>query len=252
MFTLTEKVLSSGFKLDVIDIKSIDGELELGLNRHLVSICEGNSESELRLIKLRLKNFLSEKSLNTKMGAIAELIIHLYLMNKGYKQEFLFFNLEEGSIKKGFDGFFSKSSETYIMESKSGSVLSESADHKSKLKIAYSDLDGYVSGKSKKSTNNPWKNAYNHASHIDVGTKDSIRKKIKELQDMFDLGQFSKIGDFNIIPCSTIYLDGAWDSSLSDDVLSNSNFILDFDGKTVKAICVTKSSMNIFMNYLEK
>ncbi|MFY2508239.1 hypothetical protein ACN3E9_08105 [Vibrio pectenicida] len=111
------------------------------------------------------------------MGAISEFFVHLYLQESGYKQEFLFFNLEEGSIKKGFDGFFSKNSDTFLLESKSGSIKSKKISHKDKLKSAYSDLENYVSGKSEKGKNNPWKNAYNHASHIDVGTEKSIRKK---------------------------------------------------------------------------
>ncbi|ETD37974.1 hypothetical protein U724_18565 [Pseudomonas chlororaphis subsp. aurantiaca PB-St2] len=186
------------------------------------------------------------------MGAAAELFAHLYLRMSGYKQEFLFFNLEEGSIKKGFDGFFSKDSDTYLLESKSGSISSKKISHKEKLKHAYSDLEKYVSGKSDKGKNNPWKNAYNHASHVDVGTEKSIRKKIKTLQDMFDLGNFNKITEFNIITCSTIFLSGVWDPKASTEILNDNSFILSFDGKTIKAMCVTKSSLDSFIKYLEK
>lgn len=246
------KTLSPQCELHVIDIPTIDGNLEKLLDKFLVAICEGDSDSELSLVKLRLRNFFEDKRKNTKMGAIAEFFVHLYLQENGYKQEFLFFNLEEGSIKKGFDGFFSKDSNTFLLESKSGSIKSKKISHKDKLKSAYSDLEKYVSGKSEKGKNNPWKNAYNHASHVDVGTEKSIRKKIKKLQDNFDLGDYSNIKDFNIIPCSTIFLDGAWDNGMTSEILVDYEFISKFSGNTVKAVCVTKESIEIFFDYLGK
>ncbi|HIF9313232.1 TPA: hypothetical protein ACX6Q1_001519 [Photobacterium damselae] len=246
------KYLSPRCELHVIDISTIDGNLAKLLDRFLVSICEGDSDSELSLVKLRLRKFFEDKRQTTKMGAVAEFFVHLYLKQSGYKQEFLFFNLEESSIKKGFDGFFSKNTDTFILESKSGSIESKSISHKEKLKIAYSDLDKYVSGKSDKGKNNPWKNAYNHASHIDVGTEKTIRKQIKALQDNFDLGCYSKIEDFNIIPCSTIFLDGCWSYGMSSEILLDYEFISTFSGNTVKAICITKESMEVFFNYLGK
>jgi hypothetical protein len=252
MLPVEIKLISPKHELHVINIESLTAQTRKYLDTFLVSICEGSSESELDLVKLRLKKFLADKDDNTRMGATAELFAHLYLRTAGYKQEFLFFNLEEGSIKKGFDGFFSKNLETYLLESKSGSITTKKISHKDKLKHAYSDLEKYVAGKSEKGKNNPWKNAYNHASHIDVGTEKSIRKKIKILQDMFDKGTFTKINEFNIITCSTIFLSGSWDAKASSEVLNDNNFVLEFDGKTTKAMCLTKSSLNSFIAYLEK
>lgn len=246
------KAISPTHELHVIDIESLTIQTRKYLDDFLVSICEGSSDSELELVKLRLSNFLADKDERTRMGATAELFAHLYLRATGYKQEFLFFNLEEGSIKKGFDGFFSKNSQTFLLESKSGSITTKKISHKDKLKNAYSDLEKYVAGKSEKGKNNPWKNAYNHASHIDVGTETSIRKKIKALQDMFDRGTFSKINEFNIITCSTIFLSGTWDATASSDISIDNNFVLEFEGKTTKAMCLTKTSLNSFIAYLEE
>ncbi|HDS0930915.1 TPA: hypothetical protein QDZ23_005677 [Pseudomonas putida] len=252
MLPVEIKPISPQHELHVIDIKLLDAKITKYLDEFLVSICEGSSDSELELVKIRLKQFLADKDENTRMGATAELFAHLYLRTVGYKQEFLFFNLEEGSIKKGFDGFFSKNSETYLLESKSGSINTKQISHKDKLKHAYSDLAKYVSGKSDKGKNNPWKNAYNHASHADVGTEKSIRKKIKALQDMFDKGTFNKINEFNIITCSTIFLNNSWEAKISHEILSDNSFVLKFDGKTTKAMCLTKSSLSSFIQYLEK
>lgn len=250
MLIAETKHLTDNLELHVIDIEKMYPELEKLLDEFLVSICEGDSESELGLVKLRFKKFLETKSKNTLMGAIAEFFVHLYLRTCGYKQEFLFFNLEEGSIKKGFDGYFSKDNETYIVESKSGAVSTLGIKHEDKLKEAYNDIDKYVAGKNTKGKNNPWKNAYNHASHIDVGTTKTIRKKIKELSDSYDLGIYKKIDNFNVVPCSTIYLENNWDTTLSKNVLNDCEFIKEFRGKSIKAICITKKSFEVIDSYL--
>lgn len=72
------------------------------------------------------------------------------------------------------------------------------------------------------------------------------------MQDNFDLGDYSNIDDFNIIPCSTIFLDGSWDNGMTSEILTDYEFISKFSGNTVKAICVAKESIEIFFNYLDK
>lgn len=252
MLPSTVKVLSDRFELHVIEIKELDKTIENLIDNFLVSICEGNSNSQLCDVKDSLKKFLETKSEDTRMGAIAELFIHLYLRANNYKQEFLFRNLEEGSIKKGFDGYFSKDSETFIVESKSGTVTTKGIKHKSKLNEAYNDLNGYITGTSKKSTNNPWRNAYNHASHCDVGTLKSIRDQLKLLSDLFEKCTYKDTNEFNIIPCSTIFLDDNWSHIFSNDILTENDFITKFNGKSVKAICITKKSIDMFNHYLSK
>lgn len=101
MLPVEIKLISSTHELHVINIESLDTKTTKYLDDFLVSICEGSSDSELDLVKIRLRKFLEDKDTNTRMGAAAELFAHLYLRMIGYKQEFLFFNLEEGSIKKG-------------------------------------------------------------------------------------------------------------------------------------------------------
>ncbi|TKF32243.1 hypothetical protein [Enterovibrio norvegicus] len=242
--------VSNSTELHVIDIENIDRNLENSINELLVSICEGDSLSELPNVKTRLLDYLSTKSEYTQQGSIAEFFVHLYMNLSGFKQEFLYFNLEEGSIKKGFDGFFTKNNESYLLESKSGSIKSIGCSHKSKLTEAYTDLKTYVSGQNKKGKNNPWRNAYNHASHCDVGTTRSIRKKIKDLSDMFDKKDFKDISEFHIVPCSTIFLDGTWDIKSSSEIMCNYDFLNNFSGKSITAISVSKRSIDTFFDYL--
>ncbi|MDC4492961.1 hypothetical protein OHV49_07550, partial [Acinetobacter baumannii] len=117
--------LTNELTLHVIHLKDYDQNFIENLDEKLVKICEGDSDSSIDLVKIRLKQFLTGKDIRQKQGSIAELFVHLYLNNNGYKPEFLFYNLEESSIKKGFDGFYSKDDNTYIVESKSGSSSSQ-------------------------------------------------------------------------------------------------------------------------------
>ncbi|HFG2236549.1 TPA: hypothetical protein ACGF9M_001614, partial [Vibrio cholerae] len=211
--------------LHVIAIESITDNIKKLLDTYFVSICEGESDSEISLVKKRLAKFLESKNEETQMGAVAEFFVHLYLNHLSFKQEFLFFNLEENSIKKGFDGLFSRNSETFLVESKSGSILTNGISHKIKLNTAYKDLKNYVSGKNEKGKNNPWRNAYNHASHIDVSTEKGIRKKIAKLRDMYDSGKYTNIKDYKIIPCSTIFLNSVWRDDENKNILSDHEFL---------------------------
>ncbi|MFM5191351.1 hypothetical protein [Aeromonas media] len=245
------KRFSNNVELHVLDFINLTPEITQQIDDHLVQICEGDSDSNLNLVKSNFLRFLETKDERTKIGAVAEFFVHLYLRQIKLKQEFLFFNLEEGSIKKGFDGFFSSDTEEYLVESKSGLSSTEAISHKSKIKEAYNDISSVIAGNSKKSKNNPWRNAYNHACHTDVGTRKTIRKKIKELSDLFDNGEYGKVDKFNIIPCSSIFLMSGWDSNFSQQILMTDDvFFESLTAKSTKAICITKASYNSFLLYL--
>lgn len=242
--------LSERQEIHVIDIPEIDKDLEVLIDDFIVMICEGDSDSEIISVKKSFLRLFKNKKDSFLMGAIAEFICHLYLNLKGYKQDFLYFNLEERSIKKGFDGVFSKSGSMFLMESKSGLFGNSGVVHKSKLKEAHKDLSDYVSGKNRKSINNPWRNAYNHASHADVGSSKTLRSKIKLLQSNYDEDKFSMISDFNIIPCSTIFLSGEWNVDVNCEIVGDHDFFWDLEGNKVVGICVTKTSYESFIEYL--
>ncbi|MCG7544366.1 hypothetical protein MHM93_09255 [Pseudoalteromonas sp. MM17-2] len=245
------RYISETVELHVLDLVDLTPEIVEQIDQSLVQICEGDSESSLQLVKSNFLRFLESKDYRTRMGAVAEFFVHLYLRQTNLKQEFLFFNLEEGSIKKGFDGFFSNGAEEYLVESKSGLDSTTGISHRNKLKEAFDDISSVIAGDSKKSKNNPWKNAYNHASHIDVGSSRSIRKKIKELSDLFDNNQFKSASEFNIIPCSSIFITDKWNADISSAILgAEEHFFSGLKAKSLKAICITKASYDSFCNYL--
>jgi hypothetical protein len=242
--------LKNGNNLHFINIPTLDENIIDHIDASIVSICEGATDTDINTIKLRLIADLSSKKGSTlEMGTIAEFFGHLYLTEIGFKQEFLFLNLEERSIKKGFDGYYSHNGETWIYESKSGSIVTKGASHESKISLAYSDLKDKISGNP---ANNPWQNAYNHACQIDVGTAASIRKNLKELANTFTQGKRQHIASFNLIPGSTLFLEGAWSDIEVDSLVPKlEQLITTFTFSKIHIICVNKASVDLFWDYLE-
>lgn len=233
----------------IIEIDSLSSNMSNLIDKHLVKICEGNSDSDLKDVKKELYDFLIKKPEKTIMGSIAEFFIHLYLNNNNYKQECLYQNLEENSVKKGFDGYYSINNESWLVESKSGSIKTKSISHTSKIKEAYNDLKNKVEGVA---VNNPWKNAYNHAQLRSVDSSGDILKSIKKLSDEYRNSTYHSIKEFNIIPSATIFLDGTWILMSCDDIqCSIESLIQGFEYNKIKVICITKKSITLFLEYLK-
>jgi hypothetical protein len=248
-FNVSVKDLGNGNELCIIDIDDIGTNLKACMDAKFVKICEGISGTDLKLVKKRLITFLStKKGSTTEGGAIAEFLLHLYLNDGGFQPQFLYFNLEEGSIKKGFDGYYFYNGDEWILESKSGSSNTKDISHASKIKEAYDDLQGKFTGTG---TNNPWRNAYSHASHLDVGANANVRANIKKFSDEYDQKTFYKTDKFNIIPGSTIFLDGIWVASdISTIDTEIKSLIKKFSFNKIIVICITKKSIQIFWDYL--
>lgn len=254
-FFYSDYIVSDKIKLTVIDIEKIDEQIKAVLDENFVLICEGNSGSDLATVKKRVKNLYSTKTQEWIMGATAEFFVHLYIRLSGFKQECLFFNLEEDSIKKGFDGYYSLHGMEWIMESKAGSVDTEGNSHAKKVVIAINDLESKVTGtgdKEKNKTNNPWRNAYSHASHYDVGSADEIRKNIKALTDDYTNEIYHHIEEFNTMPCGTLFLSGIWNPPTHDEVLDSIKMISNkLKGKNIHVICMTQKSVDMFCTYVD-
>ncbi|NOI68339.1 Hachiman antiphage defense system protein HamA [Vibrio sp. 99-8-1] len=91
----------------------LSDELKELIRTHLVSICHGSQVSDylnspLYSYKTTINSFLAryeKKSNDTKKGMIGEFLSHILItsMFKEYEITSAYFNLEEKSIKKGFD-----------------------------------------------------------------------------------------------------------------------------------------------------
>jgi hypothetical protein len=234
--------------INIITIESITSEFKLFMDDSLISIYLGNRDIDLSLTKEKLFDFLNTKSHNTQMGAIAEFFIHLYARTMNMKQECLMSNLEEGSIKKGFDGYYSQGGVEWIMESKSGTINTSTISHHAKISEGYRGLKSLLSGRS---SNNPWENAYNHASHRDVNPRDTIIKNIDKFSIDFDRGIFYEIRNFNIIPSSTIFYNGVMNID-TDEILEKLEPLVNtFEFKKLEIICISKKSLDLFIDYLK-
>jgi len=227
------------------------------INSNIVSICEGNSNSNVEDVKKELLGFLESKGSSTmRTGAAAEFFIHLLLNILGFKQECLFTNLEERSIKKGFDGYYSYDGYEWIVESKSTISNLLKRDHVKKIKESYDDLESKITGKPNKdgrTQNNPWKNAYNHACHIDVGASKSIHKNIKKFSDEYRRGVYHDMRMFNIVPSSTVFLTKNWKQVDFDYIkrMLHSN-ISTYEANSVIFICATEISVELLQECLKE
>jgi len=222
-----------------INIKEVGADLQALIDKHIVSICDSEDDTPIEIIKKELKKFFQKKDITTKMGAIAEFIVHLYLKEIGFNQECLFLNLEENSIKKGFDGYYTFSSEEWIMESKSGSINTAGISHKKKLKEAFLDLEDKIGGNA---SNNPWKNAFNHAKN--VGSSEDILKNIKKLSNMYILQNYPNMLELNIIPSSTIFHEDTWlHQNVQNDHSEANKAISEMQFRKINAICINKKSV---------
>ena len=254
---IQEKYTDDSCKISiyVIDIKEINAELKNTIDNHILRIWEGRTpyDTTINDVKLKIKNFLKNKvqqdGINTTyMGAIAEFFIHLFLNSLGLEQECTFKNLEERSIKKGFDGYYSDDSKTWIMESKSGLVTSTGATHENKLNEAYTQLK-YKITTCNENDNNPWENAFNHAKNVD--SNENILKQLKKLSNQFENRQIDNdINDFNLIPCSTIFYLEDWEENKEQIIVDAQRFASGKAYSNIIIICINKKSANLLINYL--
>lgn len=248
-FEVYEYEIDENKKIIIIDIENISPELENEINKYIIEIWEGNTDSDISIVKKEILKYLGEIEEEKKIGAIAEFFIHLYLKIKKYDQYCLFQNLEEDrSFKKGFDGLYSLNNENWLVESKSTEKIE--IKHHSKVLEAYNDLNKKVTGQE---SNNPWKNAYNHAAHSDLNVPDDVKKAIRKLRSDYTNGKYTTIDKYNIIPCSTKFFiqndDKEDRNNTKEDV---ENKIESFEFRKIKAICVNSKIADLFIQYLRK
>lgn len=235
--------------IHVIEIETIDTGFGKFIDENIRIITEGYTDTEISKIKKRLYKFLQRKKGTTiEMGAVAEFMVHLYMNENGYKQEFIFFNLEERSIKKGFDGYYTIGNEEWILESKSGSISTAGISHSSKFAEGYSDLEKKVKDTA---GNNPWRNAYNHACHRPVESAEDIIKNLKKLADDFDSGIYKGIENLNLLPAATLFLEGSWNNIDQTDLLAKIEAsLLTKKYKGINILCINNKSLDMLETFL--
>lgn len=256
MFGRYKIKLNSNATLHFLSIEEYNTRLKLYIENNIHFIWNGDNEiiesnDDITICKEELKTLMAKKSPEQKIGIVSEFICHLYLRANKFKQHFLFRNLEEKGMKKGFDGLYLLKDEYFIYESKSSLETTLDATHNNNISEAYNDLKKKIEGDN--STNDPWRNAYNHASHRSIDFDNKISKTLKKLSQDYVQKKYSKIEKYNIIPSSTLYL-GARFSPIDKDDLKNKivQLIRPYKFNHIDVLCVNKESIQHFIDYLDE
>jgi len=176
-------------------ITSISPEIEDRIRHNLVSLCHGSHKassgrrnySYTRTIKEFLTRYQSKNEL-IKLGMIGELLAHILIIE--FKTNFIhaspFFNMEERSIRKGYDVilFDREKNEIWITEVKSGEL------HKNKsVNQTCSDLIGRAKRdlieRLNESQTALWQNAIN-AAMVSLGQSGEFAEIIDNLLHEID------------------------------------------------------------------
>lgn len=243
---IIEKELSDCIHLTYFDVIEND-DFDECLNQCLPFIWFGPKDTRsIDIAKAKISKYFASKLKNRRLicGSCAEIFLHAYLGHNGYQQACLGSNLEEGSIKKGFDGFYLKDNEYWLMESKSS--IYGNVSHLQKAEEAYQDLCNKINDFE---GNDPWENALNHA--LVAGIEGSILSQIEMLSDDFTLERVHGSSEFNMIPCGTVFIGSVL---TIDEVEKLSNdLLLYFENKDYSAlhiVCVSHLALVGFLRYL--
>ena len=217
-------------------------EIKDNIEREIVDIWEADLGYDSESVKKDIYNTMCMKDDNKRHGMCAEFFMHLFLRSLGYKQKFLFSNLEERSMKKGFDGLYEYVDEFWIAESKCGIIETK---HKDKIREALNDIDNKITNSS---GNNPWKNALHHIMIRNNDKNETLTKKVLKLSNDYINKIEHNSSEFNLIPTSTLFIN----NNQSDDEIRNE--IKDIiSGRKIKSmivLCINNDVYNAFIDYL--
>ena len=252
LFNVQNKDIDEKMTVHLVQIEGLSKTLREFIDSNLMTICRGeNHENELKYIKKQLKNFFKSKDDVKKFGSIGELFSHFYLSSIDYRPKFMFLNLEENSVKKGFDGFYEKSEMIWLLDSKSGKHDSTNISHRSKILEAYRSVKGQLGGRGV--SNNPWENAFQHANSRDINSSNSLLKTIRKFSNDYLDEEFADMKTLNLILASTIYWYDAWSGKEIDDLLEELEDVqknMEYSKLTI--FCSNKKTFEEFLEYLEE
>lgn len=198
-----------------LQVNGISDELKSSLRDNLSMICNGfakvSRNSELYSYRTTLGNFLKRydsKAEATQKGIVGELLTHILLLH--FEKQFTavspLFNLEEESIKKGFDLVLRDTieKELWFTEVKSGNCCDETSDQKlgSLLNIAKNDLKTSLNS----DRHTLWQNAINGASIVLENGK--LKEQLTEILETCNLKAVKKENsseDYNAVLVAVCY-----------------------------------------------
>jgi len=218
--------------------------IESFIDKEINDIVNGEHFSDdIVTTKLEIKNLMNDKNTNQKHGLVAEFFTHFVLRDMGFEQESIFSNLEESSMKKGFDGVYSVRNSIWIAESKSG--YTDGIRHRNKINEAFGDLKDKLEGRS---SNNPFRNAAFHMIAARKEPKKELLDSIIELSTNYRLGKHQSLDEFNVIPVSTLFIKH-WQTE-EDIMVDVAELIDEMKYKEIIIICVDNQIYDNFLSYI--
>tara|TARA_A100001391_G_scaffold143804_2_gene101636 strand:+ start:4514 stop:5308 length:795 start_codon:yes stop_codon:yes gene_type:complete len=203
----------------VCRVELFTDELKAEIRDRLAAICHGKDKvaagSIVASYRETLRDFLTRyanKTEDTRKGMIGELLTHILLLKAfpDYEPANPYFNMEEGSIKKGFDliVFDESEGELRIVEVKSGGAGNRAAStaNKALLNTAKNDLKDRLND----TKTHIWLNAINGAKLAMTGgkIKDEINRILEECYAEAAQGDPDSTSK-NVILVSVLYEDTA-------------------------------------------
>ena len=198
-------------------ISNLSDDLKAVIRSCLASVCHGAAKAStgrpMYCYKTTLSEFIrryGEKKDSTRKGMIGELLLHILMSEflHEYQINSPFFNLEERSIKKGFDVVLNKkgSLDIWLAEVKSGEPAAEKNSSQTAVSLinkAKNDLDERLNGESL----SLWMNAINGAQHAIDNARDDKDAIIAILENHGDLASVgaTKSTDINAILVGTVF-----------------------------------------------
>ena len=245
-----ESYVNASGKAQVVHIEIVPlsnfSLLEKYIENYMSEIVRGAIFSnELEIAKKEIIDLMSKKTDLQNIGLVGEFFMHVVLRYIGFTQQSVFNNLEESSLKKGFDGLYSIGNELWISESKSG--FSQGLLHKSKITEALNDLKEKLTGRS---NNNPFRNALYHLIAVRKRSKKKFIDEITELSKRFTIRDYPELNEYNVIPVSTLFVNHSQnDQNIINDVLS---LIKETNYSGVIVICIDNLIYSDFVTFLRK
>lgn len=221
-------------KVGIFEIQEISEELKDEIRKKLTLMCYGEDKfqrnPEVYNYKKTLKHFLErykDKPEATKKGMIGELLVHTIIgcFYEKYKVSSPLFNLEEKSIKKGFDIVFydTENLSLWLVEVKSGEGGDKGTNQKNTDLLGVANTD--MTGKLQADREALWHNAINGASIVLASGK--LKDGIVSLLEgtLADVQNSGEVGpNQNVVLASVVY------NQLSDKLQ------IDNPGKTQKEL----------------
>lgn len=190
-------------------IQDISNDLKDVIRERLSTICHGAAKASRKSVlysyKMTLRAFFEKfdtKSADTQKGMIGELLTHVLFLHyeDGFRAASPFFNMEEDSIKKGFDLVLHHhaTSEIWFVEVKTGDCGDETSINKlgNLLSLAKNGLKTALNSE----RNTLWQNAVNGANLVihNSGLKSQIEGLLESYNEKAVAGE-SVSADYNAV-----------------------------------------------------